>query len=125
MDALLYLVSPSSFTPSPNFCTNTNRDSVVQRLTDQHKMPARWCTQEISLTADTSDNSSSNVSKYNREVVPVDGNLTTFQTPQGLNLNIPPLEKTHISPGACKPNETEEPNKSNLPRPPQPLTIAW
>jgi hypothetical protein len=82
----------------------------VQRLTNQHNMPAIMRTQDISLTADTSGNPSPNVSKYNRKVIPVDENLTTFQTSQGLNRR--PREK-----GDWRDN-------SNLPRAPQIPTLA-
>ena len=79
-------------------------------------MSARRCTQNIvSLTADTSDNSSPKVSKCDREVVPVHENLMTFQMPQ--ELNSPPRKNDHTVtlPG---------PDNFNLPRAPRIPTVA-
>lgn len=85
-----------------------NTHSVQRLVTNQHNMPAINCTQDISLTADTSGNSSPYVSKYNRKVI--DENLTTFQTPQGLNRR--PREKDDWL------------DNSHLSRAPQILTVA-
>jgi hypothetical protein len=98
----------------------------VQRLANQHKMPARRCTQDITLTADTSDNSSPNVSKYNRKVIPGDENLTTFQMSQGLNGH--PHEKARTYPETCEPHKDDGLedwlDNSNLLNTPQIPTVA-
>jgi len=98
----------------------------IQRHSNQHKMPAKRCTQDISLTADTRDNSSSKVSKYNRDVVPFDENLMTFQMPQGLDR--PPREDAHTNPetyGLCEHDAPEDwPDKIKLPPAPKILTVA-
>jgi hypothetical protein len=102
----------------------------VQRPTKQHKMPARRCTQNVSRrltrTANTSDSSSPKVSKYNREVVPVDENLTTFQMSQGINRR--PREKARTYPQTYEPYKHDglENWLKNLkfPRTPQIPTVA-
>ena len=89
----------------------------VRRQTNQHKMSARRCTQNIiSLTADTNDDSSPKVSKCNREVVLINENLTALQMSQAPNR--PPSRKndhTVTYPG---------PDNSNLPRAPRIPTVA-
>jgi hypothetical protein len=90
-------------------------------------MPARRCTQKIRLTANTSDNSSTKVSKYKRKVVPVDENLTTFQMSRGLNRR--PREKARTYPQTYEPYKHDhglEDGLDNLkfPRTPQMPTVA-
>ena len=98
----------------------------VQRLTNQQKMPARGCTQDISLATDTSGNFSPNVSQYDRKVIPVNENLTMFQMSQGPNG--PPREDARTYPETCGPYKDDEmevcPDDLNLPRAPQIPTVA-
>jgi hypothetical protein len=112
-----------TFTPSPNFYMNTHD---VQRLTNQHKMPAQGCTEGISLTADTSGNSRPNVSKYNRKVITVYENLTMFQESQ--EPNGPPREDARTYPETCGPYKDDgleaSPVNIKLPPAPQIPTVA-
>jgi hypothetical protein len=64
-------LSHITFTPSLNLHMDTHN---VRQLPNQHNMPARRRTQDISMTADASDDSESspNVSNYNRELITVD-----------------------------------------------------
>ena len=83
-----------TFTPFPDFGINAHS---VRRSTA--RMSAQMCTQNISRTAGTkrkSENSSPKVSKYIRQVVPVDENLTTFQMPR--RRNRPPHEAARTCP---------------------------
>lgn len=71
----------------------------IQRLINQYKMSARSCTQDVSLTADTSDDSSFNMSQ---------------------ELNRPPCEKARTYPESCRPYE----DVFNFSHAPQISTVA-